>query len=194
MVRGSGGTHKGFFSAMKPSVWVPLPSWRCGREGSDSIPPSLPMSPFCPRELAECRKTQQEENADESRSRVQLASIEAKHVSRGGWGCSQRLGHERGLPHPIFIPMLCCSWGSRRPAAVQGKSQETVGQSTAFQPSFCSSSCCCGAFVSSRDGCPCSVTSCPSLAAVTPVCAPPAAVPVLPMAACGSGCLPGAGD
>uniref|UniRef100_A0A8C0FMS7 RING-type E3 ubiquitin transferase n=1 Tax=Bubo bubo TaxID=30461 RepID=A0A8C0FMS7_BUBBB len=31
------------------------------------------------RELAECRKTQQEENADESRSRVQLASIEAKH-------------------------------------------------------------------------------------------------------------------
>ncbi|KAM9291344.1 E3 ubiquitin-protein ligase CHIP isoform 2-T2 [Morus bassanus] len=31
------------------------------------------------RELAECRKTQQEENTDESRSRVQLASIEAKH-------------------------------------------------------------------------------------------------------------------
>ncbi|KAM9261479.1 E3 ubiquitin-protein ligase CHIP isoform 2-T2 [Cariama cristata] len=31
------------------------------------------------RELAECQKTQQEENADESRSRVQLASIEAKH-------------------------------------------------------------------------------------------------------------------
>ncbi|NXC23123.1 CHIP protein, partial [Corythaeola cristata] len=47
------------------------------------------------RELAECRKTQQEENVDESRSRVQLASIEAKHVSgeagaaagaaHGGW-------------------------------------------------------------------------------------------------------------
>ncbi|XP_064887036.1 E3 ubiquitin-protein ligase CHIP isoform X1 [Columba livia] len=31
------------------------------------------------RELAECQKTQQEENVDESRSRVQLASIEAKH-------------------------------------------------------------------------------------------------------------------
>ncbi|XP_062359933.1 E3 ubiquitin-protein ligase CHIP isoform X2 [Cinclus cinclus] len=31
------------------------------------------------RELAECRKTQQEENTDESRGRVQLASIEAKH-------------------------------------------------------------------------------------------------------------------
>uniref|UniRef100_A0A8B9CYP6 RING-type E3 ubiquitin transferase n=1 Tax=Anser brachyrhynchus TaxID=132585 RepID=A0A8B9CYP6_9AVES len=31
------------------------------------------------RELAECRKTQQEENVDESRSRVQLAGIEAKH-------------------------------------------------------------------------------------------------------------------
>ncbi|KFP67566.1 STIP1 homology and U box-containing protein 1, partial [Cariama cristata] len=31
------------------------------------------------RELAECQKTQREENADESRSRVQLASIEAKH-------------------------------------------------------------------------------------------------------------------
>uniref|UniRef100_A0A8C4XU53 RING-type E3 ubiquitin transferase n=1 Tax=Falco tinnunculus TaxID=100819 RepID=A0A8C4XU53_FALTI len=31
------------------------------------------------RELAECQKMQQEENADESRSRVQLASIEAKH-------------------------------------------------------------------------------------------------------------------
>uniref|UniRef100_A0A8C6ZQH6 E3 ubiquitin-protein ligase CHIP n=3 Tax=Nothoprocta TaxID=8806 RepID=A0A8C6ZQH6_NOTPE len=33
------------------------------------------------RELAECRKTQQEENADDSRSRAQLANIEAKHVS-----------------------------------------------------------------------------------------------------------------
>ncbi|XP_032053310.1 E3 ubiquitin-protein ligase CHIP [Aythya fuligula] len=31
------------------------------------------------RELAECRKTQQEESVDESRSRVQLAGIEAKH-------------------------------------------------------------------------------------------------------------------
>ncbi|XP_071616443.1 E3 ubiquitin-protein ligase CHIP [Heliangelus exortis] len=31
------------------------------------------------RELAECRKAQQEENTDESRSRVQLATIEAKH-------------------------------------------------------------------------------------------------------------------
>ncbi|KAL2298740.1 hypothetical protein Nmel_014335 [Mimus melanotis] len=39
-------------------------------------PPDLPL---CPRELAECRKTQQEENTDESRGRVQLASIEAKH-------------------------------------------------------------------------------------------------------------------
>lgn len=58
-------------------------------------PPDLPL---CPRELAECRKTQQEENTDESRGRVQLASIEAKHVS-GGWG----------LPHPILILMLCCS-------------------------------------------------------------------------------------
>lgn len=47
-------------------------------------PPDLPL---CPRELAECRKTQQEENTDESRSRVQLASIEAKHVS-GGLGAS----------------------------------------------------------------------------------------------------------
>ncbi|KGL76756.1 STIP1 homology and U box-containing protein 1, partial [Tinamus guttatus] len=31
------------------------------------------------RELAECRKTQQEENVDDSRSRAQLANIEAKH-------------------------------------------------------------------------------------------------------------------
>ncbi|XP_015150153.2 E3 ubiquitin-protein ligase CHIP isoform X1 [Gallus gallus] len=31
------------------------------------------------RELAECRKAQQEENMDESRGRVQLAGIEAKH-------------------------------------------------------------------------------------------------------------------
>ncbi|XP_025919660.1 E3 ubiquitin-protein ligase CHIP isoform X1 [Apteryx rowi] len=31
------------------------------------------------RELAECQKTQQEENADDSRSRAQLANIEAKH-------------------------------------------------------------------------------------------------------------------
>lgn len=31
------------------------------------------------RELAECRKAQQEENVDESRGRVQLAGIEAKH-------------------------------------------------------------------------------------------------------------------
>ncbi|KAM8798503.1 E3 ubiquitin-protein ligase CHIP [Eudromia elegans] len=31
------------------------------------------------RELAECRKTQQEESADDSRSRAQLANIEAKH-------------------------------------------------------------------------------------------------------------------
>lgn len=63
-------------------------------------PPDLPL---CPRELAECRKTQQEENMDESRSRVQLASIEAKHVS-GGLGASS--SHPHCYLHALLQPGL----------------------------------------------------------------------------------------
>lgn len=70
---------------------------------------------LCHRELAECRKAQQEENVDESRGRVQLAGIEAKHVS----GCVGAVGRrEAGLPIASLVlrpPLL----GSTR-AAVTG--------------------------------------------------------------------------
>lgn len=78
-------------------------------------PPDLPL---CPRELAECRKTQQEENTDESRSRVQLASIEAKHVSGG-------LGTSSSHPHALLQP------GKLQGCSCAGESWETLGHSMA---------------------------------------------------------------
>lgn len=82
---------------------------------SDGIPVTASaacpdVSCLCPRELAECRKTQQEESVDESRSRVQLAGIEAKHVS--GRAGTEQAGGIPGSPrccslHP-WLNASCC--------------------------------------------------------------------------------------
>lgn len=148
-----------------------------GQQGC--VPPWLLIFPLCPRELAECRKTQQEENADESRSRVQLATIEAKHVSRGRGGEGDTRAVHRGweMSRGFLVP----SSPRRKPGGCgcAGKNQETLGAEHSFS-----------AFVSWLElavaglSCPSSTAvlalspSRPSLAAVTPVCAPPAAVPV----------------
>lgn len=143
---------------------------------------------------------------DESRSRVQLASIEAKHVSGGARAAHRGWETSRGFLVPSSAPcsaaaeeatgLRLCRRKPGDPGAEHGFSAFILWLELLLQ-GFC---------VSPREGCPCSVTSCPVLGqpgsgdaclrspSCCTCCSPRAVRRERLSAACGSGCWPGAGD
>lgn len=99
----------------------------------------------------------------------------------GSWGCSWRLGDEPGLPRPILIPMFCEEAAGLR--LRRRKVRRPWGRARLLGLHFVARAVVAGLL------CPPPVTAAPALsplvpargspAAVTPVCVPPAAVPVV---------------